>query len=51
MLTMQAFHKWLSSTEKAQDACQRCLRQLTWASRTQVMSAQGDITWAIWSTD
>ncbi|MEW5829809.1 MAG: hypothetical protein AB1846_13030 [Chloroflexota bacterium] len=49
MSNMQAFHKWLSSTEKPQDACQRCLRQLTRASRNLVISLQGDITWAIWS--
>ncbi|NOY97930.1 MAG: hypothetical protein GXP40_01840 [Chloroflexi bacterium] len=51
MLNMQAFHKWLSSTAKAQNAYQRHLRQLVQASRIQVMNAQSDLTWAIWSTN
>jgi len=50
MSNMQAFHQWLSSTVKAQNDYQRRLRQLTRASRIQIVNAQGDLTWAIWST-
>ena len=48
MIDMQAFHKWLLSTENAHDTDQHPLAQLTRANRTKIINAQSDLTWVIW---
>lgn len=49
MLTMQVFHKWLTSSGKTPDARQSLLARLTRVSLDQVKSVASDLIWYVWS--
>ncbi len=48
MLSMRAFHEWLSSAEGTSDVYQHHLALLTQVNLTQLQKLQSDVTWTIW---
>ena len=51
MLKMQAFHKWLSSTDETPNTLQSRMARLTRVSRNRIMEVTGDLIWFVWNTD
>ena len=48
-MTMQAFHKWLSSTAGTSQAYRRHLARLTRATRAQLLKLRSDDMWYLWN--
>lgn len=48
MLTMQAFHKWLTSPGKTPQARQSRLARLTRISRDKIRSVASELVWYVW---
>ena len=49
MLSMQAFHEWLSSTDETPNIHHRRMARLSSISRVQIMEIAGDLVWFVWN--
>jgi hypothetical protein len=45
---MQAFHKWLSSTNETPSAYKRRMARLARVNRAQIMEIAGELVWFVW---
>ena len=48
MLNMQAFHKWLTSTDVTPDTLQGRMARLARIGRARIMKITGELVWFIW---
>jgi hypothetical protein len=50
MLNMQAFHKWLSSTDETPNTLQGRMARLARVSRARIVEIAGDLVWFMWES-